>query len=110
MASFKIGVSFFSTDDLIDLDIKEIKKLWETTKTYPLPSCVKKAEPYWEWDSHKKQQIYCNRIRCGSLVELGQIYRNAGIDVSGIPLREAIINRIRNSSIIHEMHDLCPSI
>ena len=102
--------SIFNYDTLNDTDVETIKKLWKKEGTYPIPSCVKNAEPYWEWDNYNDRKIYCIRTRCGSLVELGEEYRNAGLDVEGIPLNESIRNRIRSSKIVQELYDLCPSL
>ena len=96
--------SLFSYDTLNELDVEGIKKLWEKEGT------IKKAEPYWEWEKYSDRRVYCIRTRCGSLVELGEEYRNSALDVSGIPISEAIRRRIISSNISQELQDLCPSL
>lgn len=102
--------AIFNFDTLSDSDVEKIKKLWEKEGTYPIPSCIKKAEPYWEWNNYNDRLVYCIRTRCGSLIELGEEYRNAGLDVEGIQLSESVRSRIKNSKIAQELQDICPSL
>jgi len=101
--------SIFSPDTLTEWDIERVKKMWTDYHAYPVPSCVE-PEPYWTWDNYNKKVIYCGRTRCGSLVELGEEYREVGVNVEGIPLNEALRNRIKQSDIDQELKDLCPSL
>lgn len=101
---------FFNYDTLTDCAIDDLKKMWETEKSYPLPSCIPNAEPWWEFEDYNKRLIYCIRARCGSLIELGEEYRKAGIDIDGIPLCEAILSRVKSSKLMQDLQDLCPSL
>ncbi len=101
--------SIFNFDTLTDSDVDVIKRLWEENGTYPLPSCIKNAIDYWDYDMHE-QRIYCARTRIGTLVEVGKEYRDIGIDVEGIPLSEGLRGRVNQSYIIQELIDLCPSL
>jgi len=101
--------SIFNFDTLTESDVEDIKRQWNEKGTFPVPACMGEAIDYWNLDHHD-QQIFCIQTRCGTLVELSEEYRNAGIDIDGIPLSEALKNRVISSDISQEMQDLCPSL
>ncbi len=101
--------AFTNYDTLTESDIEDIKRLWDKEGSFPLPSCIDKAIDFWNLNYHD-QLVYCIRTRCGTFIELGEEYRKAGIDLDGIPLSEALRNRVKNSNISQELQDLCPSL
>lgn len=98
----------FDKGTLSDISLAITKDLYKDKKAFPVPLCME-SKDYWDLESYKDRAIYAYRTRCGTLVELGEEYREAGLHKK-IPLREALHNRIMQSEIRQELIDLCPSI
>lgn len=90
------------------VDVSEMKESYEQKGSFPVPSCVG-VIPFWEMPDLKSREIYERRMRCGRMVELGEEYRDAGLDKS-ILLKDALRSLVMNSEERQKLTDLCPSL
>jgi hypothetical protein len=86
----------------------DVRVAFETTGSYPVPSCVDPV-PYWELRDLKDKRIHRSRIECGALAQIGDEYRAAGID-SEIPLKESLSSLVGDSDERQMLIDLCPTL
>lgn len=90
------------------VDVSEMKKSFEENGSFPVPSCVEPIA-FWEMPELKNREIYQCRMRCGRLVELGEEYRDAGLD-RRILLKDALRSLVMNTEERQKLVDLCPSL
>ena len=66
-------------------------------------------EEYWEPSFNWNEKVlYTSKERCGVLVDVGNEYRNAGLD-RNIPLKDAVKSRVQQAQNNQELWDMCPS-
>ena len=93
---------------LVDFHYKELMREYNRTNGFPCSSYIE-PEPYWTFPKRTDQLVYTAAERFGVLFELGDEFRNAGLDES-ISIPEAVRSRVLDSQIIQELSDLCQSI
>lgn len=94
--------------ELVEVPESHVKQRYAAPPggAFPVPSCLR-PEPYW-LRSWSEKNFYTARARAGVLIELGEHYRNAGLDPS-TPLSDAVRSQVGESRV-PELADLCPSI
>lgn len=92
---------------LVDYHYKPLKTEFERTGGFPCSKYVV-PKPYWNFPRWKDQLQYTSAERFGVFHELGEEYRNAGLD-EHISIPDSVRSRVLDSQIIQELKDLCPS-
>ena len=92
---------------LIDFSYTVLKEQYEQSGGFPCSNLIK-PQPYWDSPRRIDQLQYTSEERLGVLFELGEEFRNAGLDPE-ISISEAVRSRVLDSQIIQELKDLCPS-
>ncbi len=84
-----------------------LKPQFERQGAFPVPECMK-PEPWWDY-TWSEGAIYAGACTTGSLVEIGQQYRDAGLSPS-MPLAESVRGLVADCEVRQDLMDLCPSI
>lgn len=92
---------------LVDYHYKHLKAEYERTGGFPCSRYIT-PKPYWNLTRWNDQAQYTSAERFGVFHELGEEYRNAGLD-EHISVPDSVRSRVLDSQIIQELKDLCPS-
>jgi hypothetical protein len=101
--------SFLIPRGLTDEDPKVIKRIAQQNNgAFPHTPYVNDKE-YWDDSFNWNEKVlYTSQERCGVLIDIGEEYRNAGLDKT-IPLTDAVKSRVQQAQNNQELWDLCPS-
>jgi len=92
---------------MVDTDYLAVQSRFNNTGGFPTPSCLT-PEAYWNF-KYFDQLRYVARARCGTFIDLGHEYRDAGLDPK-TPLGDAVRSLVGQSGIRQDLMDLCPSL
>lgn len=94
---------------LTDEDPRVLKRIAaQNNGAFPHTPYVNEEE-YWEPSFNWNEKVlYTSQERCGVLVDVGNEYRNAGLD-RNIPLKDAVKSRVQQAQNNQELWDMCPS-
>jgi hypothetical protein len=92
---------------LVEENVALVMAHYRKDGAFPTPDCVQPVE-YWNLSGYVEQVLYTARVKCGVLVELGDHYKDAGLD-KDVPLADSVRSLVASSRISQELRDLCPS-
>jgi hypothetical protein len=92
---------------LAEGSLNSFKLRWNTNSAFSTPPGIA-PEPYWNGLYGERLRYVC-KLKAASAIALSEEYSKALLNEE-IPLKDALLNRIKQSDVKQELMDLCPSL